>query len=317
MGWIKLDRKILQTDLWLDSEPFCRRAAWVDLILQANHEARDVSFGNVTVRVERGSLITSQEKLARRWNWSRKKVVAWLASLTAAGMVTTSVRANRWTCITLVKYAFYQGTTEDTTEDTTKDTTKDTTQTPTTSGFEPLLGTTEDTTKGTTKGTTEDTRTRNKEYKNSRIYIMQQCAREEENPLGGVNAIDRRPPQQGVNAIDPVDTTPGVNAIGLGEEEKDLAWAVKLYESKLGTFARSTAERIAALLEEVGPEVYERAVNRAYENRAPRIRYVETVAKGLAAGVDYKATAAKSGDVWGNAFSEYMGGVEHGEDNQG
>lgn len=146
---------------------------------------------------------------------------------------------------------------------------------------------------------------------------MQQCAREEENPLGGVNAIDRRPPQQGVNAIDPVDTTPSVNAIGLGEEEKDLAWAVKLYESKLGTFARSTAERIAALLEEVGPEVYERAVNRAYENRAPRIRYVETVAKGLAAGVDYKATAAKSGDVWGNAFSEYMGGVEHGEDNQG
>lgn len=108
MGWIKIDRKIQSSDLWLDDEPFCRRAAWVDMILLANHAGRDVLLGNQTVWVARGQFITSQDKLAERWRWTRKRVRTFLSTLVKLEMIKVDTRAKRYTAITLVNYGVYQ-----------------------------------------------------------------------------------------------------------------------------------------------------------------------------------------------------------------
>lgn len=301
-GWIKLHRRILETDIWQDKEPFDRRSAWVDLLMMASYTDRTVWIGATLVEVERGSLITSQEKLATRWQWSRKKVSNYLKNLEKLHMITVGIKNHRWTCINVVKYGLYQdsGTAEGTTEDTTEGTTE-----------EPLRNHS-----GTTREPLGNTYKKVKKDKKENNKAARAHAREEQNFLDGVNAIDRRPALPGVNAIDPADNL-SVNAIGSGEEKRDLAWAARLYEKKLGTFDGLVAEKIAALLEEVGPGVYERAVDRAQTNHAPRIGYVEAVARGLCRGDDFKRSQAKSGDIWGDAFKAYIGGDENGEDNQG
>lgn len=108
MGWIKIDRKIQSSDIWLDDEPFCRRAAWVDMILLANHVGRDILLGNQTVWVARGQFITSQDKLAERWRWTRKRVRTFLSTLVKLAMINVDTRTRRYTVITLVNYGFYQ-----------------------------------------------------------------------------------------------------------------------------------------------------------------------------------------------------------------
>lgn len=287
-GWVAIHRKITETELWRDDEPFCKRAAWVDLILVANHEERDVWMGTKTVRVERGCFLTSRAKLAARWHWSERKVRTFLESLQNLGMIELKV-TNKWTAVTLVNYGIYQE-------------------------YEPKSGQ-----QMTNKWPANDQQTDNKrtasgqqKTTNNNDITMQTMinnaaarACEEQNSLGGVNAIDHRP------------TLPGVNAIGSSEAERDLAWACRVYEQNLGTFDGLTAEKIAALLEEVGPEVYERAVNRAKTNHAPRIRYVEAVARGLHRGVDFERSQAKCGDIWGEAYRAYLGGAKNGENKQG
>lgn len=108
MGWIKIDRKIQSSDIWLNDEPFCRRAAWVDMILLANHVGRDILLGNQTVWVARGQFITSQDKLAERWRWTRKRVRTFLSTLVKLAMINVDTRTRRYTVITLVNYGFYQ-----------------------------------------------------------------------------------------------------------------------------------------------------------------------------------------------------------------
>lgn len=108
MGWVKIDRKIQSSDIWIDDEPFCKRAAWIDLILSANHVDRDVWVGTSTIKVLRGQFITSQDKLSKRWNWTRKRVRNYLSTLENLEMIKVDVRAKKYTTITLVKYGLYQ-----------------------------------------------------------------------------------------------------------------------------------------------------------------------------------------------------------------
>lgn len=79
-GWIKLHRKLLGTDLWL-KEPFTKGQAWVDLIGLANHEPGFIRVRGNRIEVRRGQVGWSQERLAERWKWSRKKVSNFLREL--------------------------------------------------------------------------------------------------------------------------------------------------------------------------------------------------------------------------------------------
>lgn len=107
-GWISLHRKIKESWIWLDTEPFDRRSAWVDILLSANHEGKKISVGNTIINVERGSFITSEVKLAQRWKWSRKKVRRFLEVLELDKMLSKK-STSKYTSLTVENYDLYQG----------------------------------------------------------------------------------------------------------------------------------------------------------------------------------------------------------------
>jgi len=106
-GWVKIHRKIKTGWIWSSPEPYDFRSAWIDLILSANHEENNVYIDGQLVKVERGSFITSQAKLAQRWKWDRKKVKRFLDLLEQDGMVSV-ISTTRRTAITIENYSKYQ-----------------------------------------------------------------------------------------------------------------------------------------------------------------------------------------------------------------
>lgn len=105
-GWIKLHRKLSETDLWL-SEPFTRGQAWVDLIMIANHKDGFIIVRGNMVEVKRGQVGWSQERLAKRWKWSRKKVANFLKQLEMAQQIEQQ-KNNISSIITILNYGLYQ-----------------------------------------------------------------------------------------------------------------------------------------------------------------------------------------------------------------
>lgn len=105
-GYIYLERRIREHWLWND-KPFSMGQAWIDLILSANHEDREIVWNGSKVTVKRGQLITSISKLAEKWGWNRKKVRRFLNVLEMDNSLSVNVTAHG-TTVTLVKYSFFQ-----------------------------------------------------------------------------------------------------------------------------------------------------------------------------------------------------------------
>ena len=107
-GWVKIYRQIWESAIWQVDEPFDRRSAWIDLVLMANHEDKEkVISVSDTQKIRRGQVHCSTKFLANRWNWSKGKVLRYLALLKSADMITTQ-RYNGRTLITLIKYSDFQ-----------------------------------------------------------------------------------------------------------------------------------------------------------------------------------------------------------------
>ena len=87
-GWVKVNRSILDSSIWKSSEPFDMRSAWIDLILMANHEEREVitKYHDV-MKIPRGATLTSVRHLADRWGWSKNKVDRYTDMIKKAGMI--------------------------------------------------------------------------------------------------------------------------------------------------------------------------------------------------------------------------------------
>lgn len=143
-NWVKINRSIFDNALWRDSEPFDRRSAWIDLILMANHTDGEFIASGEIIKIPRGSLFTSIEHLGARWNWTNKRVRAYLDVLIRLNMVTRK-GTHRGTLISLINYDIYQG--QGQTEGIPK-------------------GTPEGTPEGTSEGTPEGIRTRIEEIEN-------------------------------------------------------------------------------------------------------------------------------------------------------
>ncbi|TDT63398.1 hypothetical protein [Fonticella tunisiensis] len=105
-GWICLYRKISDSWLW-DDRPFSKGQAWIDLILLANHEDRKILLGNELITIPRGSFITSELKLMKRWGWSKEKVRNFLKLLQDDGMIV-KISDKKKTTINIVNYSIYQ-----------------------------------------------------------------------------------------------------------------------------------------------------------------------------------------------------------------
>jgi uncharacterized phage protein (TIGR02220 family) len=107
-GWISIHRKIQDCDIWTDAEPLDRRSAWIDLLLMANHEDKNILINGKPRVIKKGQRLTSTIKLAERWKWSVNRVRRYLALLERLDMVTTD-RTTNGTILTIVNYGIYQG----------------------------------------------------------------------------------------------------------------------------------------------------------------------------------------------------------------
>jgi len=105
-GWISLHRQIKDHWLWKD-KPFSKGQAWIDLLLLASHKSSKFPLGNELIEIERGSLITSELKLASRWGWSKTKVRAFLKLLEDDEMIVKK-SDNKKTTINIVRYSDFQ-----------------------------------------------------------------------------------------------------------------------------------------------------------------------------------------------------------------
>lgn len=106
-GYVKMFRCIEDNILWQSDEPFCRRAAWEDLIMLANHDDNEFLIGSQKIVVKRGQHWTSIVKLMNRWHWSERKLLTYLKLLENEGMIYLET-TNRGSMITLVNYGKFQ-----------------------------------------------------------------------------------------------------------------------------------------------------------------------------------------------------------------
>lgn len=126
-SYFKIDRRLLNSEFWLN-EPFDKARAWIDLIGLASYKSTSYTSGGQIIALERGQLQTSENILAKRWQWSRSKVHRYLEQLTEQQMIQASGQASG-TILTIENYGFYQDSqeAERTTERTTNRTTERTT----------------------------------------------------------------------------------------------------------------------------------------------------------------------------------------------
>lgn len=105
-GWISIHRKIQDNLIWED-KPFSRGQAWIDLLLLANHEDRQVLFNGNAIQVKRGEKITSLRQLSERWGWSVTKVKKFLNLLSDEKMISYKSDSKK-TVYSIVNYEVYQ-----------------------------------------------------------------------------------------------------------------------------------------------------------------------------------------------------------------
>ncbi len=105
-GWISLHRKIQDNWLWND-KPFSKGQAWIDILLLAGSEERQVFMNGEVIKLKDGSFITSELKLMDRWGWSKSKVRNFLNLLQSEGMITKESDKKK-TTIFIEKYSDYQ-----------------------------------------------------------------------------------------------------------------------------------------------------------------------------------------------------------------
>lgn len=103
-GYIKVYRDIRDHWIWENSDYF---KAWIDLIMMAQHEDRELLFNNEILKIPKGSFVTSVRRLADRWSWDKDRVLKFLRKLQASGMIDRKADRHK-TVITLIKYGFYQ-----------------------------------------------------------------------------------------------------------------------------------------------------------------------------------------------------------------
>lgn len=119
-GFAAIYRSLLDHWIWTSDTPFDDRSAWIDLILNANHEDRQIKVGQNVITIHAGQKWTSYVKLANRWKWSRERVYRYIKMLKKEGMVYVDATPNG-TLLTLVNYEKFtvNGNANETTTKTT------------------------------------------------------------------------------------------------------------------------------------------------------------------------------------------------------
>lgn len=101
------------SDFWTEQREFSRAEAWLDLLNIVEFVRSSKFIRGKRIDVEVGEVIASGRYLAERWQWSHKRVRNFLSDLERAQQITQR-RAQGENIITLVKYAYYNSSTQPT-----------------------------------------------------------------------------------------------------------------------------------------------------------------------------------------------------------
>lgn len=128
IGWVKLYKQTLDSDLWNITEPFTSRSAFIHVLLSANWKDGKIYHDGKTITIKRGQWLTSIRKLSETFHWGIRRVYRWLDMMEKFGMITRE-NLKFATLLTVVNYSKYQdrGNTSDNTNDNTSDNTSDNT----------------------------------------------------------------------------------------------------------------------------------------------------------------------------------------------
>lgn len=119
-GYIKLYRGITDNSIW-NKEPFSAGQAWIDLLLAANFKDKTIYIRKTKIEVKRGQIAWSMLTMAKRWKWSRGKVIRFLKDLENEQMIVQHT-GHLTTLLTVCNYEKYQAfDTADGTTDSTAD----------------------------------------------------------------------------------------------------------------------------------------------------------------------------------------------------
>ena len=106
-GWIALHRNIREHWVYQEKRVFSKYEAWLDLLMDANHQKNKFLFDGQLIEVNRGEFITSVRQLCERWGWSNTKVNRFLKMLEDDQMLIRKSDSKK-TAISIVNYDFYQ-----------------------------------------------------------------------------------------------------------------------------------------------------------------------------------------------------------------
>ena len=106
-GWISLNRKILNHDIFKFSKSYSRLEAWIYLLFKANYVDNEVCIGNEIYKLKRGQMIISQLKVRLLFGWSNTRLSNFLKLLKKTGSIDYETN-NKMTIITILKYGTYQ-----------------------------------------------------------------------------------------------------------------------------------------------------------------------------------------------------------------
>ena len=278
-GWIRLYRSVQDNWVWKGDEPFDRRSAWIDILLNTNHKTKKIVVGNQLIVVEAGSFITSEVKLSEAWGWSRKKVRNFLELLAADQMIEKK-SDNKKTIITVLNWSEFQSIHESNLPEKEQGYSETESQS---TGFREhqrnINGT-----------STEHQRNTNKNDKNNNN--IKKIKNDDDDYIAASSAAKKAAV---VNCHDEDD-----------EEEK----AIDYWQSNMGLLNGVLRDNIIDLVAEVGIAVYKRAVDKSILANKRSFRYVDKVARGIASGDDWDnpKAANSDSDPWEEAMKTYKEG---------
>lgn len=106
-GYLLVYRSIKGHWLYEKKRKRTKYEAWLDLLFMACHDSEKEPIGYDLIQVNRGQILTSQEKLGSEWKWDRGAVRSFLSQLQADAMISVFT-TSKYTMITICNYDTYQ-----------------------------------------------------------------------------------------------------------------------------------------------------------------------------------------------------------------
>lgn len=122
-GWVPMYRAMYDPGHWLaptKRDPSNRRDAWCDMIQMATRVPREGRYATLGV----GEFVASVRTLARRWGWSKSRVLRFVCELEARTAIETVSETPAGTVYRIVNYRTY-AIDRDSERDTSRDSERD------------------------------------------------------------------------------------------------------------------------------------------------------------------------------------------------